>query len=172
MQALAEWRRSIGAVSSIMCLIAWVGGGALLTRAAVDGLWKYPRFSEWLVYIASSIVAVGGLVWFWQIIAQIEFWRRGYRVIMIAPKEYLRWSLGPKQCAYEERALDGRVLRLPFVRVILAKGYPAPSELCFPSERVWDEQVPLWAQGRRSEILQRIVECIGGPKYARSADLE
>ena len=51
-------------------------------------------------------------------------------------------------------------------------GYPAPSELRFPSEQVWDTQVPFWARGRRAEILERIVDCIGGPKYARVADSE
>jgi hypothetical protein len=89
---------------------------------------------------------------------------------MIGPKEYLRWSLGPKECVYEERAMNGRVLRLPFVRVILGNGYPAPSELRFPSEMGWDTEVPLWARGRRAEILERIVDCIGGPQYARLAD--
>jgi hypothetical protein len=170
MRALAKWRRSIGTLSSIMRLIAWVGGGIFLTRTAVDALWNYPRLAELSVYIASGIVSVGGLVWFWQIATQVKFWRRGYRVITIGPKEYLRWSLGPKQCAYEARTMDGQVLSLPFVRIVLANGYPAPSELCFPRERVWDARVPLWAQGRRAEILQRILECVGGPKYVRFAD--
>jgi hypothetical protein len=168
----ARWRKSIGTLASILCLIAWVGGGVILTRAAVGGLWQYPRFAEVLVYIVSAIASVGGLVWFWEILAQIEFWRRGYRVIQLHPKEYLRWSLGPKQWAYEERATDGRVLRFPFVRVILANGYPAPCELRFPNEKSWDAQAPQWARRRRAEILQRIVECVGGPKYARLADSE
>jgi len=172
MTALATLRRSVGPLSTIMCLLIWVGGGYFLIRAAVDGLWEYPRFSEWLVKIASLIVGVGGLVWFWLILAQVEFWQKGYRVTAISPKEWLRWSLGPKQWAYEERASDGRVLRLPFVRVILESGYPARSELRFPSEKVWDVQVPDWAQGRRAEILQRVVENIGGSKYVRVADLE
>jgi hypothetical protein len=172
MPVLATWRRSIGTLSSIIGLIVWVGGGALLTRAVVDSLWKYPHISEWLVKFVSLIVAVGGLFWFWQILAQIEFWRRGYRVVAIGPKEYLRWSLGPKQWAYEERAVDDQVVRLSFVRVILANGYPAPSEVRCPCEKDWEAQVPHWARGRRAEILQRIVECIGGTKFARVADLE
>ena len=172
MRLLAWWRRMVGPVSSIVCLIAWFVGGAVAIKAVVEGLWEYPRLSQVLGYIVISIVGGGGLIWFWQILAQIEFWRCGYRVIAISPKEYLRWKPGPKQWAYEERALDGRVLRLPFVRVILGKGYPAPSELRLPSEKAWDAQVPLWARGRRVEVLQRIVECVGGWNYARIADSE
>jgi hypothetical protein len=92
----ARWRKSIGTLTSILCLIAWVGGGVILTRAAVDGLWQYPRFAEVLVYIVSAIAGIGGLVWFWVILAQIEFWRRGYRVITSSSEGILALEARPK----------------------------------------------------------------------------
>jgi hypothetical protein len=61
-------------MSSIICFIVWVGCGVLLTRVAVDRLWEYPRSTEWLVFIVSMIVGVGGLVCFWQILDQLKFW--------------------------------------------------------------------------------------------------
>ena len=88
-----------------------------------------------------EINEVDSLAFFWGIADQVRFWKSGYRVVQIGPREYIRWSLGPKEYAYEERSMTGEVLRLPFMRVILGDGYPAPSELRFPSENAWDKRV-------------------------------
>lgn len=114
-----------------------------------------------LFLVIATPFAAGGLVIFWQTAEEIEFWRRGYRVRQLKPREYLHWSQGPKQCLYEERTRDGQIQALPFVRMILGDGYPAPCEVCLPREADWDVLMPSWARGRRKEIMTRMHQCFG-----------
>jgi len=159
-----RWREPVGTVVGTVGLIAWVGLGALLARGTSAVLEQHATTANVLVLLIATIFAVGGLVIFWMTAAQIEFWRHGYRVRQLSPKGLLHWSLGPKQCVYEERAAGGQIHGLPFVRTILGDGYPAPSEVCLPREEDWDSQMPSWARGRRKEIMERMNECFGAER--------
>jgi hypothetical protein len=158
---MRRWREPIGTVVSLLGFMAWVGLGIVISRVVFAALDQHPKAVLVLFCFAATIVAVGGLVIFWETASQVDFWRRGYRVRQLSPKNYFRWSLGPKQCVYEERAPDGRIRRLPFVRVVLANGYPAPCEVSLPGEDGWDAQMPSWARGRRTEIMEYMNECFG-----------
>jgi hypothetical protein len=124
-----HWREPVGTVVGTVGLMAWVGLGALIARAAYGVLEQHAITAHVLVFVTATIFAVGGLVIFWVTAEQIEFWRLGYRVRQLSPKGFFHWSLGPKQCVYEERAPDGQIQGLPFVRMILGDGYPAPCEV-------------------------------------------
>ena len=113
------------------------------------------------IFVVGMIAAACGWVLYWTVSAHIDFRRRGYRVRQLPPREYLRWTLGPKPCVYEERCDGGTVRGLPFTRVITEDGYPAHSDLLFPGESRWDVEVPEWARGRRAEILERVGRLCG-----------
>ena len=159
-----RWREPVGTVVGTVGLIAWVGLGVLIAGAACAVLEQHAITAHAFVIVIATIFAVGGLVIFWVTAEQIEFWRLGYRVRQLSPKGFFHWSQGPKQCVYEERAPSGQIQGLPFVRMILGDGYPAPGEVCLPREEDWDAQMPSWARGRRKEIMQRMNECFGGAR--------
>lgn len=159
-----RWREPVGTVVGTVGLIAWVGLGALIARTEYAVLVQHAIRAHLLVFVTATIFALGGLVIFWVTAGQIEFWRLGYRVRQLSPKGFFHWSLGPKQCVYEERASSGQIQGLPFVRMILGNGYPAPSEVCLPKEEDWDAQMPSWARGRRKEIIERMNECFGAER--------
>lgn len=161
---MMRWREPAGTVVGTVGLIAWVGLGVLIARAAGAVLEQHAITAQVFVFVIATIFAIGGLVIFWVTAEQIEFWRLGYRVRQLSPKGFVHWSQGPKQCVYEERAPSGQIQGLPFVRMILGDGYPAPCEVCLPREEDWDEQMPCWARGRRKEIMQRMNECFGAAR--------
>lgn len=149
---------------SIIGMVAWVGLGGVAVRIAGWSLANHPTVF-WCVFVLTAIVVSAvGLFLFWRVATEVEFWRRGYRVRQLEPRDFFRWSLGPKKCVYEERGFDGRVQSLPFVRVVLSDGYPAPSEVRLPKEEEWGAQMPSWAAGRRNEILKRMKYCLGGER--------
>lgn len=161
---MRRWREPIGTVVSIIGLVAWVGLGIVVSSVADVALEKHPTVAWCVVFFIATIVSAGGLVIFWATAAQARFWRRGYRVRQLSPKGFFHWSPGPKQCVYEERAPDGQIQGLPFVRMILGDGYPAPCEVCLPREEDWEAQMPSWARGRRKEIMERMNECFGAER--------
>ena len=157
---MEQWREPTGTVLSLGGLVVWIAGGVAAAVGVPRVLQGHPQVATVAVGMLVVVAGVGGLVIFWVLSAEIDFWRRGYGVRQLGPKEFFHWTLGPKRCVYEERGQDGRLRSLPFVRIILADGYPAPSELRFPSEDAWDAQVPCWARGRRSEIVRRVSELL------------
>ncbi len=157
-----KWRQSVGTIVFIGALIVWIRCGAAILLAVIDGLPQHIAVAAILVTVLALVTAIGGLVIFWLVAAEIDFWRSGYRIRQLGRKEYISWTPGPKDYIYEERACDGRIQRMPFVRVVLEDGYPAPSEVLLPNEEVWDARVPSWAIGRRAEIVERMIECCGG----------
>jgi len=148
----------IGFVSTVACAIAWLVCGALLARAAAAAslLWRIPMLGLAVEILLCSVVGIGGLLSFWLIANHIDYLRRGYRV---------KWTCG-NDWLYEERISATEERFLPCVRVIVGKGYPAPSEVRILSEASWDSEAPLWARGRRGEITQRIAQCFGGDRGA------
>lgn len=103
------------------------------------------------------VVALGGLVSFWILASHFEFRRRGYQIRWLAEDEWV----------YEERRADGSVECMPFFRKTVGEGYPAPCNVQIQSEKSWELQAPQWAQGRRTEILERIAELSGANSGGR-----
>jgi hypothetical protein len=147
------WKQSqaLGLAPSFLCLIAWVAGGATVAREVGGELWRYPRLAEVTIWVIATVVSIGGLVGVWIVADLIRYWRLGYRI---------RWRSG-NDWVYEERRAQGSVQCLPFSRVTLADGYPAPCEVHIPSEACWERETPEWAQQRRAEILKRIAQLSG-----------
>ena len=98
-----------------------------------------------------GIVGLGGLVSFWLIAEQIEFFKRRFRMRWVKDGHWL----------YEERAPRGESRFLPCKRVTTGEGYPAPCEVHITSESDWTSHMPSWAWNRRQEILLRIALCFG-----------
>jgi hypothetical protein len=132
--------------------IAWLVCGAMGTRAAGVALWRFPVLAQIVIVGIAVIVGTGGLIGYWLIADHVDYLRRGYRV---------RWIAGD-QWLYEERISHDAERSLPFIRLILGKGYAALCEVRIQSEASWDSEAPPWAKGRRAEIAQRISHCFGG----------
>jgi hypothetical protein len=159
-----RWREPIGTMLGTAALIVWVGLGAIVALTASLAFEQHSKIGVVLVLGIATIFAAGGLVIFWSIAEQVKFWSLGYRVRQVSPKGFLRWTPGPKQCVYEERAPSGQIQALPFIRIVLGDGYPAPCEVCLPREEDWNTQIPSWAHGRRKEIMERMNKCFGGER--------
>ncbi len=153
------WREShkIGLIPSVLCAFAWLAGGALIVRVGAGVLWPY----EWLAWafmmVVSLVVVFGALVSFWILMSHFDFRRRGYQV---------RWITGD-DWVYEERRADGSTEYFPFMRKIVGEGYPAPCEIYIFDEIAWSDKAPHWAQGRRTEILERIADLFGAKRGGR-----
>jgi hypothetical protein len=153
------WRKShaIGLVPSLLCAIAWLACGGVIVRFGVGALWQYPVLWWGLLIVVGLAVALGGLVSFWILASHVEFRRRGYQIRWLKEDEWI----------YEERRSDGSVRHLPFSRTTVGEGYPAPCNVRIHDEESWERQVPLWAQGRRTEILERIADLSGANSGGR-----
>jgi hypothetical protein len=143
---------------TVVCAIAWLACGVYLVRVAAGAslLWRYPALGVTVEVILGTVVAIGGLLAYWLIAGQIGFLRRGYRIRRISGNDYL----------YEERVPSREKRSLPFMRVVVGKGYPVPSEVFIASETAWELGVPYWAKGRRGEIARRIGEALGANQGA------
>jgi hypothetical protein len=148
----------IGLLPTVGCALAWVVGGVVVARAAASAsfLWQVLPLGLAVEFGLFISVGAGALVGLWSIGQHITFRRRGYRV---------RWTVG-NEWLYEERLSSTERRSLPCVRVISGEGYPAPSDVRILPEASWEFEAPLWARGRRSEIIQRIAECFGGDRGA------
>jgi hypothetical protein len=147
------WRLSerVGLVPTLLCAVAWLAAGGLGARAVAVSLVEHPMLAKLAVGLIAPIAAIGCLVAFWLIAAHIDYRRRGYRVTCVSGKDWL----------YEERISAREARCLPYVRVIVGAGYPAPCDIRISGEATWQTEVPSWAQRRRAEITDRIAECHG-----------
>jgi hypothetical protein len=153
------WRRShaIGLVPSLLCAVAWLACGGLFVRSGVGALWQYPGLAWTMLIVVGLVVAFGSLISFWILVSHFEFRRRGYQIRWVTEDEWV----------YEERRADGSVECMPFSRKTIGDGYPAPCSVYIQGEDRWDRQVPQWAQGRRTEILERIADLSGANSGGR-----
>jgi hypothetical protein len=170
MQTRVQLIRWAPVVVPALYLLGCIAGGAVVGRAGTGALSQYPSVALVLIIGVAIFCGFGGLCCFWLFADGLEFVRRGYRIRQLPPREYWRWRPGPKAWVYEEWAPEGRIRRLPFVREVLADGYPAPTRVHLPSEDSWDSQAPAWARGHRAAIVERIAECAG--HRTQFADLE
>ena len=144
------WKASqrIGLVPTVLCSAAWLVAGGRGAQAVAALLAGYPMLAVLSLSLVAVVTGLGGLAAFWLIADHVEYRKRGYRV---------RWVSG-NRWLYEERASARDLRFLPYVRVILSNGYPAPCEVRIPSDVDWEAEVPFWAQRRRTEISHRIGE--------------
>lgn len=140
----------------IISLVAWLAGGIAILLAIPVMLWSYPRVAVIVVSALAFIVAIAWLVHFYWLMGRLEFRRRGYRIMPAHVTDFLFWPRGPQQVVYEEFSAEGRVQRLHFVGQIVSDETPNRCEVHLPSPERWDSKVPLWARGRRTEIVARI----------------
>jgi hypothetical protein len=140
--------------------VEWFGAGAL---------GSHPPLPEILIGGVAIVTVLAGLWCFWLLADGVEFVRLHYRIQHLPPREYWRWTPGPKACVYEEWSLENGIRQIPFVRDILGPGYPAPSIIRFPSDTAGAAQTPDSARGRRAEIIARIRQCAGeNTRFAES----
>jgi hypothetical protein len=146
----------IGFTLTVVCVVGWFVCEVIVIRAVADASlqWQIPMLGLVVEFLLFSLAAISGLVSFWLLAKHIRYVRRGYRVKWTSANEWL----------YEERVsrIDERTL--PYVRVIVGKGYPAPCEISIISAESWDLDAPLWARGRRGEVIQRVSNCHGGDR--------
>lgn len=159
MTLIKLWRfgTRVGLIPTVACAAAWLVLGATSTLGIAKVLSPHPNLAWIVAILVALVVALVGLVSFWLVADLIEFSRRGYRVKWVDGNDWL----------YEERGVNGEKHFLPFVRVILGEGYPAPSEVHTLRDGSWNAEAPPWAHNRRTEILQRIARCLGAGKGGR-----
>ena len=160
-RTLSRQSHRIGILPSVLLAIAWVAGGAALARYGLPKLAQSSVLFWFCLMVGSLIVAFGALISFWILVSHVQFKKRGYQV---------NWLTGD-QWVYEERGSDGSIEYLPISRKITESGYPAPCEVHIRSEESWDQHAPAWAQGRRTQIMDRIAEQFGGRVQFCDVDL-
>ena len=126
-------------------------------RLGIGVLWRYEWLAMAFLIVLGLVIAFGVLVSFWILMSHYDFRKRGYQV---------RW-LTEDDWVYEERRTDGSTEGFPFMRKIVGDGYPAPCDVYILGEIAWERQAPQWAQGRRSEILERIADLFGANQGGR-----
>jgi hypothetical protein len=151
MKLLFKLSEKIGLVPTVIGVIIWLAVGTWATLMAVETLWQYPRIA--VVVVLAFIIATGmsGLVGYWLVTDRIEFWQRGYQV---------RW-IDANDWVYEERSVASEERILPYILEERGQGYPAPCTVRILNQEDWESEAPLWARGRRSEIVERIADCHG-----------
>ena len=154
----------------ILCFVMSLAGGAIVASFGSRLFVDYPSVAQVVVYVVAMVAAGIGLWSFWMFADAVDFVRRGYQIRQLPPREYWRWTPGPHPWLYEEWSADAGTRRLPFVREILADGYPAPSLVRIPAQAAWNTWAPEWARGRRAEIAERIRECAGARTQVVGAD--
>jgi hypothetical protein len=147
-------------VRPVLYVLACLMVGATVARILASAL-ESPRLPEFLIGAVAIVTGLAGLWCFWLLADGVEFVRLRYRIRHLPPREYWRWTPGPKACVYEEWSPENGIRQIPFVRNILGPGYPAPSTIRLPSETAWAAQMPDWARSRRAEIVARICQCAG-----------
>lgn len=166
MTATVKLLRLVRISAAPLILVAWVASGAMAARIVTEFLNATSGIGTLFVWAVAIGFGLSGILVLSVVADRIGFELRGYRVRQSGPKGYFKWTLGPKDCRYEERTPTGRIQFLPFVREILGDGYPAPSRVHLPSEAEWDDRVPQWARGRRAEIVKRISEALPNAEIA------
>jgi hypothetical protein len=116
--------------------------------------------TETLAIFVVSILAILGAVWaFRTLAAAVDFRLRGYRVRQVERHDYTVWRPGLTDWLYEEKA-SARTTRALRIHCERLTGERA-RRVYIPNPDTWESRTPEWAQGRRDEIVKRIVECFG-----------
>jgi hypothetical protein len=151
MKRLFRLSQKVGLLPTVIGAIICLAVGTYATLAVVDILWQFPRIALVVVMSLIIVTGMGGLVMYWLVTDQIEFWQRGYQVKWIDANDWV----------YEERSAASEERILPYVREVRGQGYPAPCTVRILGPEDWETEAPLWARGRRREIVERIIDCHG-----------
>ena len=151
MKTLFKLSEKVGLAMTVIGALVWLVCGTITVLTVVDKLWRYPRTAFTFAMTVAVVTGVGGLVGFWLVADQIDFWRLGYRVKWLTANDW----------AYEERSATSEERILPYILEVRGQGYPAPCTVRILSQADWESDAPSWARGRRSEIVERIANCHG-----------
>jgi hypothetical protein len=151
MYTLFKLSDKVGLVPTIIGIFAWLAFGMWATLAVVNRLWRFPMLA-WVLTISFMVVTgIGGLVGFWLVADRFYFWCFGYQVKPIHVNDWI----------YEERSSASEIRTLSYIRELRGEGYPAICTIKILDAENWERDAPLWARGRRSEIVERIANCHG-----------
>jgi hypothetical protein len=151
MKTLFKLSEKVGLAPTVIGVIVWLASGTAATAGIVDALWRYPRLACAFAMAFAVITSIGGLVGYWLVADRIEFLRLGYQVKWLAANDWV----------YEERSDTSEERVLPYLLEARGQGYPAPCAVRILSQADWESEAPLWARGRRCEIVERIANCHG-----------
>jgi hypothetical protein len=113
------------------------------------------------MFFIGCLSGLGVVISSGNISAYRRFLQTGYRV---------RFE-GSRILVYEEVSDQGmRQLKLIREALPTVRWQHAGWKVTLPSESTWNDRVPAWAQGRRSEIMERIVRAFGGGTEFSFAD--
>jgi hypothetical protein len=135
---MRRWRESAGTIKAIIGFVAWVGLWAVAMRMVGAASGDHPALF-WCVF---SLKLLAGLSF-----SGKSLTRSTSGGVVIG---YGNWvdmvtfdgRVGPRNAFYEERAQDGGLQSLPFVRVVLDDGYPALCQVPLPRDEDWNAQTP------------------------------
>ena len=151
MNTLFKLSEKAGLVPTAIGVIVWLVGGIWATLAVVNGLWHFPTLAVVLTISFMVVTSIGGLVGFWLVAERIDFWRLGYQVKPVSGNDWL----------YEERISRAEIRILSYIRIVRGDVYRAPCTIKILAADDWERDAPLWARGRRNEIVERIANCHG-----------
>ena len=151
MNSLFKLSAKVGLVPTAIGLIVWLASGMWATLAVVNGLWHLPTLAFVLTISFMVVTSIGGLVGFWLVADHFEFWLLGYHVKQISDNDWI----------YEEQSSAPEIRTLPYIREERGNGYPVPCTIKILAAEDWESELPLWARGRRNEIVERISNCHG-----------
>jgi hypothetical protein len=151
MKTIFKLSEKAGLAPTVIGAIAWLACGTGATIAIPDALWQYRRLAIALTILVIIATGIGGLIGYWLVADRIDFWRLGCQV---------KW-LNANDWVYEERSATSEERILPYLREVHGHGYPAPCTIRILSHAEWESEAPLWARGRRTEIVERIANCHG-----------
>lgn len=110
--------------------------------------------------VAVVLVAFAAATSWWLLVAPfalvvaINIWRQTSRAYALVTRGFHSQQISKGRLRYEE--MDGS--RRRSLTLELEYTEPGHKELFIPSETVWVNSVPAWAQQRRNEIARRISE--------------
>lgn len=159
LRAVFRASERVGLAATIVGVLGWLGACLALAHSMSHVLqMPLPLWSRILLTAALAAVALltaaSALAGWWLVAGHIDYRVRGYRICRLSGS---RWR-------YEERG--GRGV-LPFTRVVVKAGYPSDCRVGLLSAVAWESAAPVWARGRRAEIMQRIAVALGADRGAR-----
>jgi hypothetical protein len=154
MYTLFKLSDKLGLMPTVLGVIISLAFEMYATAAVIDALRYFPRIAAVISITLMAVTGLSGLVGFWLVADRVDFWRRGYQVKRISEIDWV----------YEERSSTSEERILPYVRKERGEGYPAPCTIRIFDTEEWESDAPLWARGRRREIIERIVNCHGASR--------
>jgi hypothetical protein len=131
----------------IAAFIAAVVGVGVAARLIVDAIGPHPAVAEAVYWTIVPAAGLGGLIAFWFLASSVEYMWRGYRV-----------GFRQRRACYEERDASGEPRTLAFDWFPLTEGYRPRGVVRLSPVGIWDLDSPVWARGRRDEIVGRITK--------------